>query len=221
PGAPAPRPRRPVDGERHHRRRSAAVHGRRRRGRGADRSLDRRGCAATRGPDRAPPGVRPRARTRRQAPGEHLGDPPRPPAPRGAACAAPAPRTGRSVPPLLSGPTPYRHGGVTETRKLSTDLTLLPEMRQRQRYEPIGESASPWVSARYGMTQGFDEFHLYNTDDELMLYDFMKLAMRLDPWDVFRLRDWLPSYAYVPFGTLVDDAVDMLHARHSQAPLFL
>jgi len=124
------------------------------------------------------------------------------------ACGAQAPSTWQSVPSLLSGLTPYRHGGVSETRRLSDDLTLLPEILQKQGYETIGESANPWVSARYGMTQGFDEFHLYNTDDELMLYDFMKLAMRLDPWDVFRLRDWLPSYAYVPFGTLVDDAVD-------------
>jgi len=137
------------------------------------------------------------------------------------ACGAQAPSTWQSVPSLLSGLTPYRHGGVSETRRLSDDLTLLPEILQKQGYETIGESANPWVSARYGMTQGFDEFHLYNTDDELMLYDFMKLAMRLDPWDVFRLRDYLPSYAYVPFGTLVDDAVDVLHARRSQAPLFL
>ena len=137
------------------------------------------------------------------------------------ACGSQAPSTWQSVPSLLSGLTPYRHGGVTETRKLSDDLTLLPEMLQRQGYETIGESANPWVSARYGMTQGFDEFHLYNTDDELMLYDFMKLAMRLDPWDVFRLRDYLPSYAYVPFGTLVDQAVDTLTARRSKAPLFL
>ena len=137
------------------------------------------------------------------------------------ACGSQAPSTWQSVPSLLSGLTPYRHGGVSETRRLSQDLLLLPEVLQKQGYETIGESANPWVSARYGMTQGFDEFHLYNTDDELMLYDFMKLAMRLDPWDVFRLRDWLPSYAYVPFGTLVNDAADTLKARRSQAPLFL
>src|SRR5439155_233231 len=137
------------------------------------------------------------------------------------ACGSQAPSTWQSVPSLLSGLTPYRHGGVSETRRLSQDLLLLPEVLQKQGYETIGESANPWVSARYGMTQGFDEFHLYNTDDELMLYDFMKLAMRLDPWDVFRLRDWLPSYAYVPFGTLVDEAANTLKARRSQAPLFL
>ena len=137
------------------------------------------------------------------------------------ACGSQAPSTWQSVPSLLSGTTPYRHGGVTETRKLSEDVLMLPEILQHEGYETVGESANPWVSARYGMTQGFEEFHLYNTDDELMLYDVMKLAMRLDPWDVFRLRDYLPSYAYVPFGTLVDDAVDALQARRSQSPLFL
>src|SRR5439155_252101 len=87
------------------------------------------------------------------------------------ACGSQAPSTWQSVPSLLSGLTPYRHGGVSETRRLSQDLLLLPEVLQKQGYETIGESANPWVSARYGMTQGFDEFHLYNTDDELMLYD--------------------------------------------------
>src|SRR5439155_546707 len=43
------------------------------------------------------------------------------------ACGAQAPSTWQSVASLLSGLTPYRHGGVSEPRRLSDDLTLLPE----------------------------------------------------------------------------------------------
>lgn len=136
-------------------------------------------------------------------------------------CGANAPSTWQSVPAMFTGMTPYRHGGVSETRRLPDRFTLVAEMLQERGYQTIGESANPWVSAHYGLAQGFEQFHLYNTDDELMLYDVMKLAMRVDPWQVFRYRDWLPSYAYVPFGTLVDEATDFVRARDASRPLFL
>ena len=137
------------------------------------------------------------------------------------ACSAQAPSTWQSVPSMMTSLTPYRHGGVTETRKLPERFRLVPEVLRERGYQTIGQSANPWVSKQYGLTQGFEEFRLYNTDDALILYDVMKLAMRLAPWEVFRVREWLPSYAYVPFGTLVDDAGDLLRGRDTTRPLFL
>jgi arylsulfatase len=137
------------------------------------------------------------------------------------ACNAQAPSTWQSVPSMFSGVTPYRHGGVTESRKLREDLDLLPEILARRGYQTVGQSANPWVSERYGMTQGFEDFRLYNTDDQFLLYDVMKLGMRVAPWDMFRLRELLPSYAYVPAGTLVDEATKIVRARDTARPLFL
>jgi arylsulfatase A-like enzyme len=131
-----------------------------------------------------------------------------------------APSTWQSVPTLLSGVTPYRHGGVTATRKLHDDLRMIPEMLDDLGYQTIGESANPWVSERYGMTQGFQDFRLYNTDNELLIYDFMKLAMRVAPWQVFSVREHLPAYGYVPAGTLVDDAIHLLRTHDTGKPLF-
>jgi arylsulfatase len=136
-------------------------------------------------------------------------------------CNAQAPSTWQSVPSMLTGVTPYRHGGVTESRKLREDLDLLPEMLARRGYQTLGQSANPWVSEQYGMAQGFEEFRLYNTDDQFLLYDVMKLGMRVAPWDMFRLRDFLPSYAYVPVSRLVDEASKMVRDRDVARPLFL
>ncbi len=136
-------------------------------------------------------------------------------------CQAQSNTTAQSVPSLLAGITPYRHGGVSELRRLRDDVVLLPEMLQGRGYQTIAQSANHWVSERYGMTQGFEDFRTYNTDNELVLYDFMKLAMRLAPWEVFRVREHLPAYAYVPIGTMLDDTRDILRARDRGRPLFL
>jgi arylsulfatase A-like enzyme len=136
-------------------------------------------------------------------------------------CQAQSNTTAQSVPSLLGGITPYRHGGVSETRRLREDVKLLPEMLQDRGYQTVAQSANHWVSSRYGMAQGFEDFRLYNTDNELFLYDFMKLAMRLAPWEVFRLREHLPSYAYVPIATLLDDTNEILRTRDRARPLFL
>ena len=131
-----------------------------------------------------------------------------------------APCTWQSVPTLLSGVTPYRHGGVSGTHRLHEDLVMLPEMLQPLGYQTIAQSANPWVSERYGMAQGFEDFRLYNTDNELMIYDFMKLALRVAPWQVFTFREHLPAYGYVPMGTLVDDAIHLIRTRDAARPLF-
>jgi arylsulfatase A-like enzyme len=44
--------------------------------------------------------------------------------------------------------------------------------------------------------------------------------MRVAPWQVFRIRDYLPPYAYVPFGMLVDEARELIAARDPKRPLF-
>ena len=136
-------------------------------------------------------------------------------------CVAPGPSTWMSVPSLLSSLSPYRHGGVTETRRVPEQIDMLPELLQRLGYQTIGQSANPWVSDRYGMAQGFDDFRLYNTDNELLLYDVMKLAMRVAPWDLFRVREYLPPFAIVPFGRLVDEARGLLATHDAAHPLFL
>jgi arylsulfatase A-like enzyme len=122
---------------------------------------------------------------------------------------------------MLSGISPYRHGGVGINRRLSEKVNLLPEMLQEIGYHTIALSANPWVSPQYGMGQGFEEFHLYNTDNELILYDIMKLLMRLIPWEVFHFREYLPTFAYVPIGELVEDVIEILQKRDSSRPLFL
>jgi arylsulfatase A-like enzyme len=71
------------------------------------------------------------------------------------------------------------------------------------------------------MTQGFEEFRLYDTDNELIAYDAMKVATRLLPYETFKLRELLPPYSYVPISVLVDDAVDVLATRDPARPLFL
>jgi arylsulfatase A-like enzyme len=131
------------------------------------------------------------------------------------------PSTWQSVPSLLAGVTPYRHGGVTHTRRVREEERFISEILQERGYRTVAQSANPWVSPRYGMGQGFDEFRLYNTDSELFLYDLMKLAMRLVPWEVFRLREWLPPYAYVPITRLVNEAIDLVDDGASERPLFL
>lgn len=134
---------------------------------------------------------------------------------------APSNTTAQSVPSLLGGITPYRHGGVSESRRLREDVLLIPEMLQQNGYETVAQSANHWVSPRYGMAQGFEDFRLYNTDNELVLYDVMKLAMRLAPWQVFRLREHLPSYAYVPIASMLSDTGEILRTRDRGRPLFL
>ena len=136
-------------------------------------------------------------------------------------CLAQGPSTSQSVPSLLAGLTPYRHGAVTDTRKLPDAVRLVPEMLRDRGYQTIGQSANPWVSERYGMAQGFEDFRLYNTDAELMAYDVMKIAMRLAPYQLYLFRDWLPSYAYTPIRPLVSDALDILMQREVGRPLFL
>jgi arylsulfatase len=49
----------------------------------------------------------------------------------------------------------------------------------------------------------------------------MKLAMRLVPWEVFRLREMLPPYAYVPITRLVDEATEIIGDGAGGRPLFL
>jgi arylsulfatase A-like enzyme len=49
----------------------------------------------------------------------------------------------------------------------------------------------------------------------------MKLAMRIAPWQLFRVRDYLPPYAIVPFGMLVDEAEELLATHDATRPLFL
>jgi arylsulfatase len=49
----------------------------------------------------------------------------------------------------------------------------------------------------------------------------MKLAMRLAPWEVFRLREHLPSYAYVPLAAMLEDTCEILRTRDHTRPLFL
>jgi arylsulfatase A-like enzyme len=132
-----------------------------------------------------------------------------------------APCTWQSVPSLLSGVTPYRHGGVSESHGVPRTLRLLPETLQQRGYRTVGQSANPWVSARYGMARGFEDFRLYNTDNELVVYDLMKLAMRVAPWQVFSVREYLPPYGDVPIGTLVDDAIRIVDADDGVRPLFL
>lgn len=136
-------------------------------------------------------------------------------------CLAQAPSTSQSVPSLLAGLTPYRHGGVTDTRRLPDDVLLIPEMLRDRGYQTIGQSANPWVSEHYGIAQGFEEFRLYNTDNELIAYDLMKLAMRVAPFHIFRLREMLPSYAYKPIRPLVDDTLAFVAGRDASRPLFL
>jgi arylsulfatase len=131
------------------------------------------------------------------------------------------PSTWQSVPSLLAGVTPYRHGGVTHTRRVREEERFVSEILQEQGYRTVAQSANPWVSPRYGMGQGFEEFRLYNTDSELFLYDMMKLLMRLVPWEVFRVRELLPSYAYVPITRLVDEALEIIDDGGSGRPLFL
>ncbi len=134
---------------------------------------------------------------------------------------SPSNTTAQSVPSLLAGVTPFRHGGVSESRRLPDDVLLVPEMLQQHGYRTVAQSANHWFSGRYGMDQGFDDFRLYNTDNELVLYDVMKLAMRLAPWEVFRLREHLPSYAYVPIAAMLEDTEEILRTRDRGRPLFL
>ncbi len=136
-------------------------------------------------------------------------------------CIAQAPGTTQSVPSMLSGTTPYRHGGVSRTRRLPESVFLLPEMLGELGYRTVAQSANPWVSRRYGMGQGFEEFRQYNTDNELFLYDLMKLATRLAPWDVFRWQEELPSFSYVPITDLLDETEDILLERDLERPFFL
>ena len=136
-------------------------------------------------------------------------------------CVAAGPSTWMSVPSLLSSLSPYRHGGVTETRRVPEQVEMLPEILERLGYQTVGQSANPWVSERYGMAQGFEDFRLYNTDNELLLYDVMKVAMRLAPWQVFSIREYLPPYSYVPFGRLVDESRELIETRDTARPLFL
>jgi arylsulfatase A-like enzyme len=110
---------------------------------------------------------------------------------------------------------------VTATRRIADDVTLLPEILHDIGYQTIAQSANHWVSPRYGLGQGFETFYLYNTDNELFIYDVMKLAMRVAPWEVFGLREHLPSYAYVPISDMVDEAASILAARDQGRPLFL
>src|SRR5262249_33866712 len=104
---------------------------------------------------------------------------------------------------------------------LRDDLVLLPEVLQRRGYETIAQSANPWVDRRYGLARGFGTFRLYNTDDERILYDLMKLATRLAPWQMFLLREYLPPYAKAPIRALADDATEILRTRDDSRPLFL
>ena len=129
--------------------------------------------------------------------------------------------TPQAVPSLLTGLTPYRHGGVSETHKLPETLPTIAEMLRDRGYQTVAESANPWVSERYGMARGFEDFRLYNTDDALFLYDLMKLGMRVAPWEIFELREHLPSYAKVTFAALVDEAAGVLRGHDNGKPLFL
>jgi len=134
---------------------------------------------------------------------------------------SPAASTAAAVPSLLSGLTPYRHGAVSESRRLPGELRLLPELLRERGYRTVAQSANHWVSPRYGLGQGFDDFVHYSTDDALFLYDLMKLGTRVAPWLVFSLREQLPPYAYAPIGTLTDDAVAILRDHDPAHPLFL
>jgi arylsulfatase len=136
-------------------------------------------------------------------------------------CLAQGSETTQSVISMLSGTTPYRHGGVSRTRRLPENVVLLPEMLVELGYQTIAQSANPWVSRTFGFGQGFEEFYLYNTDDELFQYDLLKLIMRLAPWQVYRFREHLPAFAYVPISRLVDDTIEILQARDHSRPLFL
>jgi arylsulfatase A-like enzyme len=136
-------------------------------------------------------------------------------------CIAQAPETSQSVPSMLSGTTPFRHSGVTEGRPLSEDVVLLPEVLGELGYRTIALSANPWVSRTYGLGQGFDEFYLYNTDDELFLYDIMKVMVRLVPWQTYSLRELLPNSAYVPARELIDDSIEILRTLDRSRPFFL
>lgn len=136
-------------------------------------------------------------------------------------CLAQSSGTGQSVPSMLSGTTPYRHGGVCETRRLPEAIDLLPELLRDHGYHTIAQSANHWVSPRYGMGQGFEEFIVHNTDNELFIYDIMKLLMRLAPWEVFRMREFLPSYAYVPIRHLIDESIEILKRQNRARPFFL
>jgi arylsulfatase A-like enzyme len=136
-------------------------------------------------------------------------------------CLAQAPGTSESVPSLLSGVSPYKHGGISLIRSVPEEILLLPETLQEHGYETIALSANPWVSGYHGLDQGFEVFRSYNTDNELFIYDIVKLLRRIAPWKVFHYRNCLPVVSYVPISRLIEDAVDILQTRDWSRPLFL
>jgi arylsulfatase A-like enzyme len=134
---------------------------------------------------------------------------------------SPSDCTRQSVPSLLSGLTPLRHGGISHSRRLPEAMRMLPERLQDAGYRTVAQSANHWVGPRYGLGQGFDEFRVYNTDNELFLYDLLKLAERVSPYDVARFSEYLPPYAYVSIDFLVNEAIEILRERDPEQPLFL
>src|SRR5205823_1977715 len=105
------------------------------------------------------------------------------------ACGSQAPSTWRSVPSMLSGLTPYRLGGVSETRRLSQD-PLFPYL---QPVDPHGPYQAP-LHYVAGEGAGF-------TRADYVSYWALKTGVRLSP----RQHDGLVA--------LYDDAITYTDAE--------
>ncbi len=92
---------------------------------------------------------------------------------------------------MLSGVSPYRHGGTLETRSIRHDVRLLPEILRANGYRTAGIVNGPFVQGKYGFSRGFERFvEATEKQDESYLPRVLDLLAGLDS---------RPFFAFVHF----------------------
>src|SRR5262245_18875352 len=80
---------------------------------------------------------------------------------------APMPATDPSHAAILTGLHPMRTGVLTNSMALPSRFETLGEVFRRAGYATIGATGVYHLSARYGFSQGFEEFSGVDSEDEI------------------------------------------------------
>ena len=111
-------------------------------------------------------------------------------------CLAPSSWTKPSVVSLLSGLDALHHG-AQRRRPVGEHVELLAEVLRREDYSTAAFSGNPWVSAEFGLAQGFDTFYAGGGDSPKDYPDITVLLDAAQAWIAEQSREPFFMYLHV------------------------